>query len=162
MDYAALRQEGLRLLERMTGGQWTDFNTHDPGITLLEQLCYVLTDLGYRIRHEIPDLLADGGANPYASLHPPDAILTTNPVTPDDLRKLALDVDGVKNAWVEPSTQDFALTYLPTKTELRIGSQDLSAQAISIRGLYRVLVDPSGDVDDAVLQGNVEIGRAHV
>jgi hypothetical protein len=55
MDYAALRQEGIRQLERMAGGQWTDFNAHDPGITILEQLCYVLTDLAYRTAYEVPD-----------------------------------------------------------------------------------------------------------
>src|SRR5262249_24576430 len=48
MDYARLREEGLALLGRLAGAQWTDFNTHDPGITILEQLCYAITDLGYR------------------------------------------------------------------------------------------------------------------
>ena len=56
MDYATLRKEGIRLLERMSGGEWTDFNAHDPGITLLEQLCYVLSDFAYRTGHAIPDL----------------------------------------------------------------------------------------------------------
>ena len=28
--------------------EWTDHNTHDPGVTVLEALCYVLTDLQYR------------------------------------------------------------------------------------------------------------------
>ncbi len=36
MDYASLRQEGIRQLERMAGRQWTDFNTHDPGFMKLE------------------------------------------------------------------------------------------------------------------------------
>ena len=48
MDYAFLRQEGIRHLERLAGPLWTDFNAHDPGITILEQLCYALTDLAYR------------------------------------------------------------------------------------------------------------------
>ena len=33
MDYGFLRLEGIRHLERMAGGLWTDFNAHDPGIT---------------------------------------------------------------------------------------------------------------------------------
>src|SRR3954464_656341 len=106
MDYVSLRQEGIRQLERMAGGQWTDFNAHDPGITILEQLCYVLTDLGYRTAFEIPDLLADGGEDPYDSLHPPAEILASCPVTPADLRRVVLDVDGVKNAWIQPLDQD--------------------------------------------------------
>ena len=46
MDYAFLRAEGIRYLERLASQQWTDFNAHDPGITILEQFCYALTDLG--------------------------------------------------------------------------------------------------------------------
>src|ERR1044071_9230533 len=99
MDYASLREAGIRQLENMAGEQWTDFNAHDPGITILEQLCYALTDLSYRTGFEIPDLLADGGADPYQSLHAPADILTCAPVTLDDLRRLVLDVEGVKNAW---------------------------------------------------------------
>ena len=48
LDYAGLVAEGIRQLERLSDGRWTDFNTHDPGITILEAACYALTDLGYR------------------------------------------------------------------------------------------------------------------
>jgi hypothetical protein len=156
MDYATLRQQGIQLLERYNGGQWTDFNAHDPGITILEQLCYALTDLGYRTAYQIPDLLASGGGDPYASLHPPAAILTSYPVTPTDLRRLALDVRGVKNAWVETLDADTtALSYLPAKGELRLVTPELSAQPVALRGLYRVLVEASGTVDDPTVQANV-------
>jgi hypothetical protein len=60
MDYARLRDEGLQLLGRLAGTQWADYNTHDPGITNLEQLCYAITDLGYRIAYPMPELLAGG------------------------------------------------------------------------------------------------------
>src|SRR3954452_4711574 len=97
MDYAALRAAGIRQLERLAGPQWTDFNTHDPGITILEQLCYAITDLGYRTAYPMPELLA--GGDPW--LPGPEDILTTDPVTADDVRKLAIDIAGVGNAWVE-------------------------------------------------------------
>ena len=45
MDYTFLREEGIPHLERMAGKLWTDFNTHDPGITILGQVCYAITDL---------------------------------------------------------------------------------------------------------------------
>ncbi|AUX33626.1 MULTISPECIES: hypothetical protein [Sorangium] len=144
MDYALLRQEGIRQLERMTGGQWTDFNAHDPGITILEQLCYALSDLGYRAGYEIPDLLADGGADPYQSLHLPAEILTSHPVTPADLRRLVLDVEGVKNAWVEPATADaLQLYYLPVEREIRLAPKDVASEPVRLRGLYRVLIEAS-------------------
>ena len=47
-DFAALRTEGIRLLQELCGRSWTDYNLHDPGVTILEQLCYALTDLMYR------------------------------------------------------------------------------------------------------------------
>lgn len=159
MDYASLRQQGLRLLERMTGGHWTDFNTHDPGITLLEQLCYALTDLGYRAKYELPDLLAEGGGRPYESLHPPGAILTSGPVSLDDLRRLVLDVDGVKNAWIEPiqpgDVDSLPLFYIPAKNELRLVTTDISAQQVNLRGLYRVLIEASGFIDDTTVRSSV-------
>src|SRR6185436_10381463 len=142
MDYATLRREGIRQLERLTGGQWTDFNTHDPGITLLEQLCYVLSDLGYRTGYEVSDLLADGGGDSYQSLHLPAEILTSHPVTLADLRRLVLDVPGVKNAWIEPVTADtLPLYFLPVERELRLAPQDMASEPVRLRGLYRVLIE---------------------
>lgn len=153
MDYSLLRKEGIRLLERMSGGEWTDFNAHDPGITLLEQLCYLLSDLAYRTGHEIPDLLAENGRPVGASLHPPDAILPTQPVTLADLRRVVLDVPGVKNAWVEPPGNGVpAFFSLPNQRELALHSTQLSARPIFLRGLYRVFIEPSGDVDSSRLR----------
>ncbi len=154
MDYTSLRQQGIRHLERMAGGQWTDFNAHDPGITILEQLCYALTDLGYRIAHEIPDLLADGGRDPYESLYQAPEILTCHPVTLLDLRKLVLDVDGVRNAWIEADEERAVpLYYHPGRAE--IGSEDESpaSEPVTLEGLYRVLIETSdlaGTDSDAV------------
>lgn len=100
MDYAFLRQEGIRHLERMAGALWTDFNTHDPGITILEQLCYAISDLSYRIAYGLPDILSAKGAEPYENLYQALEILPSHPVTPLDLRKLLMDIEGVRNAWV--------------------------------------------------------------
>ncbi len=58
-DYHRLRREGLRHIEQLSSDLWTDYNSHDPGITLLELLCYAITDLGWRTRHDVPDLLAE-------------------------------------------------------------------------------------------------------
>jgi len=40
LDYVRLREEGIRLIQRMSGEVWTDYNETDPGVTTLEQLCY--------------------------------------------------------------------------------------------------------------------------
>ena len=57
-DYDFLREEALQYIQSISGKLWTDYNTHDPGITILEVLCYALTDMGYRSSFPIQDLLA--------------------------------------------------------------------------------------------------------
>ena len=47
-DFYRLRREGIGFIEQMGSARWTDYNTHDPGITTLEALCYAITDLAYR------------------------------------------------------------------------------------------------------------------
>ncbi|RDH85467.1 MAG: hypothetical protein DIZ78_11025 [endosymbiont of Escarpia spicata] len=58
LDYAQLRQSGLEHIEALSHDLWTDYNAHDPGITILELLCYAITDLSYRTRLPMADLLA--------------------------------------------------------------------------------------------------------
>jgi hypothetical protein len=139
LNYAELRQRGIQHLERMTGRSWTDFNAHDPGITLLEGLCYALTDLSYRTDYDVADLLADGGSNPFASLHAPADILTTRAVTPDDLRRLVIDVEGVKNAWIEDVEERLPGSFAP------------------LLGLYRVVVETSSEREGIHVRR--EVGR---
>lgn len=48
LNFNKLREEGIKMIQSLSGKTWTDYNLHDPGITTLEILCYALTDLGYR------------------------------------------------------------------------------------------------------------------
>ena len=151
MDYALLRREGIALLERLGGQVWTDYNAHDPGITILEQLCYAITDLGYRINYDLKDLLAGGEIDPCRSLFSPAQVLTSNPVTLLDLRKLVIDVAGVKNAWIETvAVTDPLLVYDPSELALYLetdAAQPPHRQPLSLGGLYRILIEPDEDLD---------------
>jgi len=119
MDYALLREEGLKYIQNVAGKVWTDYNTHDPGITILEVLCYALTDLGYRTSYDIKDLITldpdkSDGEDIY-NFFTAAEILPNAPVTTGDYRKLMIDVEvhepadpgceyaGIKNAWIEPA-----------------------------------------------------------
>lgn len=155
MDYAYLRKEGIRHLERMNGRLWTDFNAHDPGITILEQVCYAITDLGYRISFELPDLLAEGGEDWAKDLYRPSEVLTTQPVTLTDMRKLAMDVEGVKNAWIERVEEPTPpLYYHPGKNELSLQEEPPASQSVQLKGLYRVLIEKSDltDIDGTIVK----------
>ncbi len=155
MDYAFLREEGIRHLERLAGSLWTDFNAHDPGITILEQLCYALTDLAYRINYELVDLLTTADGHPANNLYSPAQILTSNPVTLTDLRKLVIDVPGVKNAWIEKvEEQRLPLYFAAGDKTLSLGTASDAAVPIALKGLYRVLIEKSdlADIDGTVVQ----------
>jgi len=166
MDYDFLRSEGIRILERLSGQLWTDFNAHDPGITILEQVCYALTDLAYRIDYDVKDLLASGEADPYRSLHSPAQVLTINPVTITDLRKLALDVPGVKNAWFEPiENAESGLIYDPSEACLYLKTSTTPPphrEAVPLRGIYRVLLEADNNLEFHAADILPEVNRQHL
>jgi hypothetical protein len=107
VDYAVLLDEGTTITQALSGGVWTNYNESDPGVTALEQLCYALTELGYRADLPIENLLLDrpgGHINPRRqALYPARRIFPCNPVTLDDYRKLLLDrIASLGNVWIEP------------------------------------------------------------
>ncbi|RDU97546.1 hypothetical protein [Trinickia dinghuensis] len=104
MDFNALLAEGIAYVQATSGDVWTDFNEHDPGLTVLEQLCYALTDLGLRSRYEIADLLTNERQFiDRDTLFTGDRILTSAPISGSDYREVMYDrVQGLKNFWLEP------------------------------------------------------------
>jgi len=95
LNYQALVEEGTRLVQQLSGELWTNFNYSDPGVTILEQLCYALTELSYRAGFPVPDLLGTPGSGaialPHQGLRAAWDILPVSAVTADDLRRLLLD-----------------------------------------------------------------------
>ncbi|WP_087725663.1 hypothetical protein [Pandoraea sp. PE-S2T-3] len=125
LDFDALRRAGIATLQALCGDRWTDYNLHDPGVTILEQLCYAITELGYRSDFAPEDyLVGPTGEIDYRrhALHPADEILPSQVLTVDDYRKLFYDSI--------PELEDVWLSCEP----------DASAGAGGARGLYRVLV----------------------
>src|SRR5437868_924296 len=106
LDFDALRARGIDLTQRYSGESWTDYNLHDPGVTILEALCYALTDLAYRTNFPLEDILTgkDGKINKQKNFFfTAREILSTNPVSVIDFRKLVIDrVPELDNVWLEP------------------------------------------------------------
>lgn len=144
MDYARLREAGMRYLERMAGPLWTDFNAHDPGITMLEVLCYAITDLGYRASLPVEDLLSDGEP---ASLRrhflTAARALPLAPVTELDYRKLLLDIPGVQNVWLKRN-ETVSFTVDCTEEKIVSGTVPAHHQPASfvLNGLLDILFQP--------------------
>ncbi len=155
MNYDTLRREGIKHIECLGSKFWTDYNSHDPGITILEQLCYALTDLLYRINYDIPDLLAEGDANPFASLLLPSQILPSNPVTLQDMRKVAVDVPGVRNAWTERIESAEPCLYFHKEEKIVSLSQEDQTEPIALQGIYQVWIEEEDNPQGASREGAV-------
>lgn len=92
LNFQELRRQGIKHLEKLGTGIWTDFNLHDPGITILEVLCFALTDLGYRTNFPITDLLAPKEeSNSEKHFFTAPEILPVCPVTENDFRRVIID-----------------------------------------------------------------------
>ncbi len=103
LDYKLLVSEGLDYIRQWAGDSWTDHNAHDPGITLLETLCYALTDLGYRGQLNIAQLLDKRQSPESMALYPPDKALVCEAITAEDFQKLLITLSTVKYAQLQPA-----------------------------------------------------------
>ncbi|MCK9155241.1 MAG: hypothetical protein M0P12_03905 [Paludibacteraceae bacterium] len=137
MNFSEMRKKGIEYLQKFSGKIWTDYNVHDPGVTILEVLCYALTDLGFRTSFKMKDLLTpknDTYPEIEDSLIQAHEVLSCNPITVEDYRKLILEyVPGVRNVYFERE-DEILLTGL---------------SEISVNGFYKVLIE----LEDGVMDG---------
>ncbi len=106
-----LYDEGIALIQRYSGGIWTDYNHHDPGVTILEYAVYALMDLSYRTNLPVEDLFflgVDEFDSARNNLLPsPEDVFHSDPYTMSDYRRMVIDrVRMVKNVWVNPVRDD--------------------------------------------------------
>lgn len=93
LNFNALKSLAIADLKQLAGSVWSNFNESDPGVTILDQLVYGLTELGYCADFPIVDLLtqANGSINSAEQFYLPADILTSGPITADDYRRYLLD-----------------------------------------------------------------------
>ncbi|QHI35485.1 hypothetical protein IMCC3317_08310 [Kordia antarctica] len=159
LDFEYLRDAGQQYIEELSRKIWTDYNIHDPGITIMELLCYAITDLGLRIDQPIENLVSSPENN-FERMHEQfksaKNILTCKPVTAIDYRKLFIDIKGVKNCWL-------AIHQLPLHTECNIADpkvsfqpftgSEYSTESFNVKGLYTILVD--FDEDEVYIEADI-------
>ncbi len=105
LNFSELREKGLEYVQELCGEVWTDYNSHDPGVTILEQLCYALTDVALRTSLPVEDLLTPAKDLPLVAQNnaffSPTTIFSSHPVTATDLRKMIIDrFEEIQNAWI--------------------------------------------------------------
>lgn len=120
-NFEFLRQHGIKLLQQLSGNIWTDYNLHDPGVTILEHLCFAFTDLAFRTNFPLQDILAAENGEIEAiknSFYSARKMLSSNAVSVKDKRKYIIDaVPEIANIFIEPVSSHFAGVY---KTIIRI------------------------------------------
>lgn len=141
LNYDELLRQGIELIQKFSGNQWSDYNYHDPGITFLEQICFAITDLGYKTNFSIEDILLahsdDYDLENNNLLIPPNKIFPSSPLTPVDYRKIIIDQeDTVKNVWINPIKDDL----------------------LGINGVFDVLVQLRDDLSDS----QIEISKSNI
>ena len=123
LERQRLKEIWLDFMQQLSSDIWTDYNAHDPGITLMEQFCDTISKINNRANTPIQNLLNSQSRKKREAINNAfyDAveILPTNPVTQEDYRILIIDrIQYVKNAWIEPVRDNMQ----------------------GIQGLYRVLL----------------------
>jgi uncharacterized protein len=153
-DYEFLRSEGIKHIANLASRLWTDYNVHDPGITILEALCYAITDLGYRTSFDVKDILArdpNDTSTPPKYFYTAAEIFPCHPVTIGDYRKLIIDVAGIKNAWFKISSDYEVPVYIECQDSKLIFDKTKGDEILQLQGFYNVLVEFE---DDVIIPGN--------
>ncbi len=106
-DYQELREAALKTVRQLSGNLWTDYNDHDPGITIMDAFNYALTELHYKLSFPVEDYLTNTGSNFNPNdfgLFLPVQVYSTAPVTTSDYCKLFFDrIPEIANIWLRPS-----------------------------------------------------------
>ncbi|SLM64550.1 MULTISPECIES: hypothetical protein [Dickeya] len=108
-NLASLLRDALAEVQRLSGQRWSDYNRHDPGVTLLELLCFALSDLIYRTDFALPDYLTrpDGTLDYVAQgLMLPEQIFPARPSTRQDYQHAILShFSDIEHVWVSSDAQ---------------------------------------------------------
>lgn len=118
--YTKLQAQTLDEVQRLAGKVWTDYNVHDPGITVGDVTNHALTELDYKLGFPLADYCVDkdGTFSPGRfGLFPPEETYTTQPVTVEDYRRLFLagipDIDDV-HLTCDAKTGGYTIRILPS------------------------------------------------
>jgi len=179
LNFDFLEKEGLKYIQQLGTDFWTDFNSHDPGVTVNQLLAYAITDLGNRASLNIKSIVFDElDASTTQSFHTAAQILSNRAITINDFRKLIIDIRGVKNVWFELVKEIDGLNEIAFKPVFDVDHVELATtlasdtDKVNLKGLYYVYVELnddetlrqlnrlSGDVEadvEALLQANRDL-----
>ncbi len=91
--FRELQASSLKMIQELSGNLWTDYNDHDPGITILDHLHYALFELQYIQSFPFADYLHNAVDNgeidfPTLGLYPSGELFAPSIVTAWDYEQL--------------------------------------------------------------------------
>lgn len=90
--YVALQKQSLEMVQQLSGDVWTDYNEHDPGVTLMDTLNYALFETNYQQEFEFEEYLGNPQTgnliNEQAGFFSASEVFAPAVVTPADYEKL--------------------------------------------------------------------------
>lgn len=151
--YSKLQAQTLEEVKCLAGRVWTDYNVHDPGITVGDIANYALTELDYKLGFPLADYCVEKGDTftpGRFGLFPPEEAYTTQPVTTEDYRRLFLahipEIDDVYLV-CDPQTGGYTVRVLLSPFEEKDG-QKVCGKIRSLYNRHRNLCEfLSGEVE---------------
>lgn len=125
--YQELQERTLDRLQELSGDVWTDFNIHDPGVTISDNMNYALFELQYKLELPFEAFIGPDRAD-YANkgILPANFIFSQSIVTPDDYEQLFLN--GIEN--LESCSVEFDKGYYTVQASVSLNNPSISSENI--------------------------------
>ncbi|BDD04518.1 hypothetical protein [Aureibacter tunicatorum] len=109
LEFSFEDQEFMEFLPQANANyqnRWADFNTHDPGVTIIEALKFSFEDMTYRWNQPVADLLENEKDVNALKGWSPNLLLTQYAISKTDYRRLLAITPAILNAVCQPKKAD--------------------------------------------------------
>jgi len=145
--FRSLRQKGIEELQQIASDTWSDHNVHDPGISLHEAFCYIITEAANQLNFSFKDLIATAKGIADANINYPSAAtnLPCKAVTLIDFRKIILDLPEIRNAYFDVTTDSKIAVFYDSVLKQLTYTAGPNTTAILWGGLYSIQLEMETD-----------------
>jgi hypothetical protein len=111
-----IKDQPAEYVSELAAKGWTDNNTHDPGITLLEMFCYSVSDLPYSEKIKTSDLLSSDPQKAIAAIKKDTAVLLYLDMVKTYNDKVASGLNEIQNR-INKLQRDYMLAQMEVMKE---------------------------------------------
>jgi len=149
--YRKLQNDSLEMLQHLSGERWTDFNVHDPGLTISDFVNYALYELNYNYEFPFESYLADeDGVVRYErkGIFDETRVLSPSVVTTRDYECLIMNAfEEVAACRVSLSKGYYRITIKPQKALSKENREELKKNVLELYHRNRNLCEMVSEVE---------------